>query len=115
MTVTAARLLGAVTAAYSAALLVKPELLAKPAGLPVSSATDVLIRSIGGQDTALGLGLLFARPGPALRSMLWARTAADLTDAVAFGATLTDRNRRLKVVAVATTWAVLCGVTAALT
>jgi hypothetical protein len=111
------RVLGAATAAYSALIIVRPAVLAKPCGLvstsgEVSAGTRTLIGGIGARDAAIGLAMVLARPGRALRVAIAARVAADAADAVIFGLTLPDRRARKKVALFAATWATLCGVSA---
>lgn len=109
------RVLGAVTAAYSAALIVSPRILAKPTGLTstgggVPAPVRTLIAAIGARDTAIGAAMMFARPGTPLRTAVLTRVATDLADAAVFGTTLPDRSARLKVAGFAVCWAALCGV-----
>lgn len=109
------RVLGAATAAYGVALLIRPAVLATPAGLTnangvVPASTSILTRAIGARDTAIGLAMAFAPPGPARRTAVAARVASDLADAAVFGSALPEPDRRLTVAAIATGWGVLCGV-----
>lgn len=109
------RVLGAVTAAYSAALVVSPRILAKPSGLltargEVSAPVRTLIAAIGARDVAIGSAMMFATPGTPLRTAVLTRVAADLADAAVFGLTLPDRTARRKVAVFAVCWATLCGV-----
>ncbi|KOV85227.1 hypothetical protein [Nocardia sp. NRRL S-836] len=109
------RVLGAVTAAYSAALVVSPRILAKPTGLAgrggeVPGPVRTLIAAIGARDTAIGAAMMFATPGLPLRTAVATRVAADLADAAVFGLTLPDRAARRKVAVFAVSWALLCGV-----
>ncbi|MEU7478227.1 hypothetical protein AB0A63_19740 [Lentzea sp. NPDC042327] len=109
------RVLGAVTAAYSAALIVSPRILAKPTGLTtrgddVPGPVRTLVAAIGARDTAIGLAMVLAPTGRPLRTAVATRVAADLSDAAVFGLTLPDPAARRKVAVFAVTWAVLCGV-----
>ncbi|MFB7999991.1 hypothetical protein ACFC4G_45375 [Streptomyces sp. NPDC056002] len=112
------RVLGAATAAYSAAIMVRPSWLAKPCGLAradgtVPAPTGLLIRSIGARDTALGMAMLLAPDLRALRAVTACRVVADLSDAALFGTALTGTARRAKAVGVAVTWGGLCAAAAA--
>lgn len=67
------RALGVITAAYSAALLVRPDVLARPAGLAnatdeVPAGTRILVRAVGARDITIGLAMVFPPVGPALRT-----------------------------------------------
>jgi hypothetical protein len=100
-------LVGAATAAYSAALVVSPRVLIGPCGLEDSTDTRTLTRGIGVRDAAVGLSMVLAPAGPARRLAVGARVAADLGDAAAFGAGLAGRRSRTKVVAFAAGWGLL--------
>jgi hypothetical protein len=64
------RALGAVTVAYSVAVVAVPELLAKPCRMTVAGETPrparLLVRGTGVRDTAIGLAMMTAPPGVAL-------------------------------------------------
>ncbi|MFC7616537.1 hypothetical protein ACFQV2_26775 [Actinokineospora soli] len=110
---TLTRLLGAATAAYSAALLVRPDLLARPAGLAnatgeVPGGTKILVRAIGARDTAIGLAMALAPPGSALRTAVAARVASDFADAAVFGTALPEPARRRKIAGFAVAWGLAC-------
>ncbi|RSD20868.1 hypothetical protein [Amycolatopsis eburnea] len=112
------RVLGALTAAYSATIIAAPRVLAKPCGLTtasgeVSPGVRTLVGGIGARDAAIGLAMVFAPPGRALQVALAARVASDAADALVFGTTLPDRTARKKVAAFAVAWAALCAVSAA--
>ncbi|MEJ3653233.1 hypothetical protein WEH80_18480 [Actinomycetes bacterium KLBMP 9759] len=107
------RLLGAATALYSVVIMTRPQVLAKPCGLveadgSVSPAVRTLVRGIGARDAAIGVAMLSAPTGPALRVAVGARVAADAADAAVFGLTLPDPRARKKVAAFAAFWAALC-------
>ncbi|MBE1577356.1 hypothetical protein ACFORH_09260 [Amycolatopsis roodepoortensis] len=107
------RVLGGITAAYSASLIVAPKILAKPSGLtgPAGSVpvpVRTLIAAIGARDTAIGVAMMLAPAGRPLQVALGARVAADAADAIIFGLTLPDKTARVKVAGFATGWAVLC-------
>ncbi|MBE8523004.1 hypothetical protein ILP97_36875 [Amycolatopsis sp. H6(2020)] len=111
------RVLGAVTAAYSATIIVAPRVLAKPCGLTtpageVTAGVRTLIAGIGARDAAIGLAMLFAPKGKPLQVALAARVASDAADAVVFGTSLPDRSARTKVAAFAAGWAALCAASA---
>jgi hypothetical protein len=107
------RVLGAATAAYSAAIIAAPKVLAKPCGLTtptggVTAGVRTLIGGIGARDAVIGLAMVFAPPGRPLQLAVTARVASDAADALIFGTTLPDRSARTKVAAFAAGWAVLC-------
>ena len=113
------RLLGAATAAYSLAILIRPALLARPCGLStgpdgtvVAAPVALLIRAIGARDVAIGTAMSCAPRGSALRAVIAARVAADAADAVVFGTQLAEPDRRLKIARFAAGWALLCAVSA---
>ena len=111
------RVLGAVTAAYSATIIAAPRVLAKPCGLTtpaggVTAGVRTLIAGIGARDAAIGLAMLFAPEGKPLQVALAARVASDAADAVVFGTGLPDRSARTKVAAFAAGWAALCAASA---
>ncbi|MFD5805754.1 hypothetical protein [Streptomyces sp. NPDC127020] len=115
---TAVRFLGAATAAYSAAIMVRPVWLARPCGLinaagAVPASTGLLIRAIGARDFAIGLAMLTAGDPSARRTATACRIAADWSDAALFGSLLPDTQRRLKVAGFAAAWGVLCAVAGA--
>ncbi|WP_229904925.1 hypothetical protein [Lentzea cavernae] len=101
------------TAVYSAALIISPKILAKPAGLTtaegeVSRPVGTLVAAIGARDTAIGVAMLLAPPGRSLQVAVAARVAADLADAMIFGFSLPDPSARRKVAGFATCWGLLC-------
>ena len=100
-------LVGAATAAYSAALVAAPQILIKPCGLEDSRDTRTLTRAIGARDTAIGLVMIAAPAGRARRLATVARVAADWGDAAAFGSGLAGRPTRGKVVGFAAAWGAL--------
>jgi hypothetical protein len=110
------RILGALTTAYSIAIMLRPVLLARPCGLAdgpdessVPAGTGTLIGGIGARDAAIGTAMVLAPRGPALRTAIAARVFADATDALVFGFGLPERDRRQKVAGFAVGWAALCG------
>ena len=98
---------GAATAAYSAALVVSPKVLIGPCGLEDSRDTRTLTRAIGVRDAAIGLAMVAAPAGRARRLTTAARVQADWGDAAAFGAGLAGRPTRGKVVGFAAVWGAL--------
>ncbi|MGR8007024.1 hypothetical protein [Streptomyces hypolithicus] len=111
------RALGAATAAYSAAIAVRPEWLARPCGLAlepdgsVPRETGLLIRAIGARDAAIGVAMVVASDDSARRTATLCRVAADVSDALVFGTLLDSRPARAKVVGFALTWGALCALT----
>jgi hypothetical protein len=106
------RAVGLATAAYGVAVTALPDLLARPSGLVsddgrTEEATRISLRPLGWRDAASGLALAFAPEGPALRTAAYVRIAADFGDAVLLGATLPDRGRKAKAVAVSLGWGAL--------
>lgn len=113
MSVPFIRVLGAATAAYSVAIMVRPGWLAKPCGFTshdgtVPAPTALLIRAIGARDTAIGIAMLCASHPQALRAVTLCRVAADLSDAALFGTALKGRARRTKIAGFAVAWGTLC-------
>lgn len=106
------RTLGALTNAYGAYTLARPQSLARVAGLvsptrPASPSTRNLGWAIGARDLVSGTALLLAPPGTALRAALAARVACDVGDAIGFGVAV-PRSHRAKVIAVAAGWGLIC-------
>lgn len=107
------RVLGAITVAYSAVIIARPEVLARPSGLTgpggeASRGVRTLIGGIGARDVAIGSAMVLAPRGPALRTAVAARVFSDAADAVVFGLQLPARDRRPQIVAFALFWAGLC-------
>ncbi|MEY2233498.1 MULTISPECIES: DUF4267 domain-containing protein [Streptomyces] len=108
------RVLGAATALYSVAIMVRPEWLAKPCDLPLESdgrpprQAGLLIRAIGARDTAIGVAMTVASSESARRSAAWCRVATDTADAALFGTLLESKQARWKVAGFALSWAALC-------
>jgi hypothetical protein len=104
------RALGAVTVAYSVAIVAAPQVLARPCKMTdVAGRTPwsarVLVRGIGVRDTAIGLGMMTAPPGVALTMVTLCRIAADAGDAVAFGIGLPDAATKARIAGFAVLWA----------
>jgi len=105
---------GVLTAAYGAAIVVSPRILAKPCALArvgggVRPEVATVIRAVGVRDTASGLFLALAPRGAALRGAVAVRGFSDFGDAVVFGFALPDTASRVKVAGLAAVWGVLCG------
>ena len=101
------RALGAATAAYSAVVIAKPEVLTTPTGLGDSPASRTLGTAVGVRDLASGLAVAFAPSGLPLRLALLVRVAMDIGDSIVLGAAAPDKATRTKVVGVALGWAAL--------
>ncbi|MET8100540.1 hypothetical protein ABZV29_29395 [Streptomyces sp. NPDC005236] len=69
----------------------------------VQPTTATLIRAIGARDTAIGAVMLPAPDSRVTQAAGVCRVAADLFDAVVFGAALSGRQR-LKIVGFAAGW-----------
>ncbi|SFB62973.1 hypothetical protein SAMN05216266_13228 [Amycolatopsis marina] len=107
------RLLGLATAGYGAAIIARPELLARPCGLAgdreqVSQAPALLIGAIGARDLASGVAMVLAPPGRARRIAVGVRVLSDSADALLFGTRLPDPGKRRFVAAFAMGFATLC-------
>ncbi|MFF4610443.1 hypothetical protein ACFY1Q_12350 [Streptomyces albidoflavus] len=105
------RAVGAATAVYGALVTVRPGLLAKPSGLTTADGdvprdTEICLRPLVWRDLAVGVAMVTAPEGPALRTATAVRIASDLGDALLLGPTL-DRPYRPKVLAVSVGWAAL--------
>lgn len=105
------RALGAVTVAYSVAVVAVPSLLAKPCQMTVAGQTPwparVLIQGIGVLDTAIGMAMMTAPPGLGLSAATLCRIGADAGDAVAFGIALPNSGAKVKIAGFAALWAVV--------
>lgn len=102
-------ILGGLTAAYGAAVLVKPAVFAKPIGLAgsdgsVSAGVGALCRAVGVRDLASGLAMVAARTPGETRLAIAVRVAADVGDAVILGLSLPDADARRKAAAVGVIW-----------
>ncbi|MFE0697528.1 hypothetical protein [Streptomyces sp. NPDC058869] len=109
------RWMGAATAAYGVAVLVRPALMARPCGLDgedgsVPAPTALLIRALGARDAAIGIAMMVAKDRSGRRAATACRVVADLGDAVLFGTRLPDPAARRKAAAVAGGWGALCAV-----
>jgi len=108
------RVLGALTAAYGAYTLVRPQSLLRASGLErtpePSRSGRALARVIGMRDVLSGVAMVAAPPGPLLRAAVLARVASDGADVVGFGTAVPDSHRS-KVAVVAGGWGLLCAST----
>lgn len=107
------RLLGAVTAGYSVAIAVEPELFLRPTKLIAEGAQPTpgqraLTRAIGGRDLVSGLAMLLAPAGTPLKTAIAVRVGADLADLAVLGSQLPDQDAREKATMVAAGWGALC-------
>lgn len=101
-------LTGAATVAYSAAILAKPDLMLKPAGMGRGQDDHTLTRMVGVRDAAIGLAMVLAPAGPVRRAVVGARVASDWGDSVVLGAGLRGRDSRGKAVGVGVLWGAVC-------
>src|ERR1041384_3702759 len=77
------RLLGLATAAYGAAIVVKPELLLTPSGLPRHEPhLHTFTRTLGIRDLASGVAMAVAPTRKAMRVAIGVRVASDAGDLV---------------------------------
>jgi hypothetical protein len=107
------RLLGLATAAYGAAITVKPELLLAPSGLP-RDAPDLhtFTRTLGVRDIASGVAMAVAPGRKAMRVAIGVRVASDLGDMAVLGKALAGKPEQKTIVAVAGGWGLLCALSA---
>ncbi|MFE2059618.1 DUF4267 domain-containing protein [Streptomyces sp. NPDC059446] len=107
------RWVGAATAVYGVAVLVRPALMARPCGLDdgdgsVPAPAALLIRAMGVRDAAIGIAMMAAKDRSVRRAVTACRVVADLGDAVLFGTQLSEPAMRRKAAAVAGGWGALC-------
>ena len=107
------RLLGVATAAYSIAIIAKPELFLRPPRLLEEAASPsdeqkVTTRAIGGRDLANGVAMAVAPAGNPLRTAVAVRVGSDIVDLVVLGSGLPDQKSREKATLVAAVWGALC-------
>jgi hypothetical protein len=103
------RIMGALTLAYSVAVVARPKVLAGPCELvddrgEVPRDVATAVRAVSTRDAIVSGLMLVAPAGPALRTITTARALCDLSDAVAFGATAKTGAGRKKIVGVAAGW-----------
>jgi len=106
-----ARTVAVLTAAYSIAITVRPEVLAKPCRLTdpdgsVPPAVAELTRSIGTRDATLAAALAVAPAGYPMDLLTAARVLSDGADAAWF-ARLVPPGQRARIAGVAAGWAAL--------
>lgn len=111
------RALGVATAAYSVAIIARPDLFTGPTkltadGEPPSRGTAIGVRALGGRDLASGLAMALAPAGAPLRTAVGVRVGSDLVDLVLLGTGLPDADARRKAIGVATAWGALCALSA---
>ena len=102
------RTIGALTFAYGAYTLARPQSLVRVSGLEpqtcrASRSGQTLGRVIGARDLMSGLAMVLLQPGPGLRAAVVARVCCDVSDVVGFGLSV-PAGSRAKVMAVAALW-----------
>lgn len=107
------RILGAATAAYGLAALVRPRILARPVAMvepdgSMGPGIRVAAGLIGIRDIVAGASMALAPAGPQLRTAIVARAIFDAGDAVLFGTLSPTAEARRKSAAVAGAWSALC-------
>jgi hypothetical protein len=107
------RILGAATAAYGLAALVRPRILARPTALEdpdggLGPAVRIAAGLIGIRDVVAGGWMAVAPAGPQLRTAIVARALFDAGDAVLFGTISPTPQARRKAATVAGAWSALC-------
>jgi hypothetical protein len=105
------RAVAVLTTAYSVAITIRPEILAKPCRLTNADGTvpaevAELTRSIGTRDAAMAAALAIAPPGYPMNVLTAARVLSDGADAAWF-ARVVPAGQRAKVAGVAAGWAAL--------
>lgn len=111
-----ARMIGAATAAYSLACVVRPEVLAGPTKLTTSGAkasreVAVLTRASGARDLITGVAMAAAPTAAGVRLAGALRLGADVADAVGMGVALPTGGARKKAALVAGGWGALTALT----
>lgn len=107
------RALGIATAAYSAAIIARPDLFTGPTklterGQTPPRGTAIGVRALGGRDLACGLAMALAPAGAPLRTAVGVRVGSDVVDLVLLGTSLPDAEARTKAISVAAGWGALC-------
>ena len=102
------RVMGALTLAYSVAVVARPKVLAGPCGLTDSLGEvprDVAstVRAVSTRDAVISAAMLVAPAGPALRTLTAVRGMCDLSDGLTLGLPA-DPATRKKVIAVGGAW-----------
>ncbi|MVU77579.1 hypothetical protein GPX89_10045 [Nocardia sp. ET3-3] len=108
-TTTPTRLIGAATAAYGAAVVIRPALLLRPGGLGTGAEPELraAARMIALRDLISGLALATLSDPRARRAAAIIRVASDAADTVVFAGALSGRAERAKTLAVTTGWGLL--------
>lgn len=106
---TPARILGVLTAAYGAAVAVRPAILLRPTGLGIGEEPElrVLARMVGLRDLASGVALAAASTPRARTMSALVRIASDTADTAVFARALAGRPERTKTLAVTSLWGLL--------
>lgn len=106
---TPTRLIGVATAAYGAAVAVRPGILLRPSGLGTGAEPELraAARMIALRDLASGLALATLSDPRARRAAAIIRVASDAADTVVFAAAPSGRAERAKTLAVTTGWGLL--------
>ncbi|GAB3203892.1 hypothetical protein [Nocardia tengchongensis] len=109
-----ARLLGAATALYGAAVLLRPEILLRPTGLGTGAEPGLraTARMIALRDLISGLAWAVASTPRARRAAAAIRVGSDAADTVVLGLALRGRAERGKTLAVTSSWGLLCAAAA---
>lgn len=107
------RILGAATATYGLAALLRPHILARPVAMveadgSLGPAIRVAAGLIGVRDIVAGGWMALAPAGPQLRTAIVARALFDAGDAVLFGTLSPTAAARRKAATLAGSWAALC-------
>jgi hypothetical protein len=98
---------GAATAAFSAALVVAPRVLIGPSGMPDTVQTRALVRTLGARDTVVGLAMVAAPAGRARDLAAAGRVLCDCADAAVLPSAVPDRRRAAAVRVSAAAWGAL--------
>jgi hypothetical protein len=107
------RLLGLATAAYGAAIFVRPALLLKPSGMPADDPDlHTVVRTLAVRDLASGVAMVVAPSRKAMRVAIGVRVASDAGDLLVLNRALAGRPERKVVTAVAGGWGLLCALSA---
>jgi hypothetical protein len=107
------RLLGLATAAYGAAITVKPELLLKPSGMPQDEPDlHTFTRTLGIRDLASGVAMAVAPTRKAMRVAIGVRVVSDAGDLVVLGRAMAGKPEQKKIIAIAGGWGLLCALSA---
>ena len=105
------RVMGALTLAYSVAVVARPKVLAGPCGLTddlgqVPRDVASAVRALSTRDAVISAAMLVAPAGPALRTVTVVRGLCDLSDGLTLGLPAEPETRK-KVIAVGGAWGAL--------